>query len=186
MRDDADIQARVVQLDDLLQQVESLPDADARNVALAAVQGLLELYGEGLARIVELAGPDRASAFAEDELVSHLLLLHGLHPVDVETRVRQALDEIRSTLAAQHGEVELLGIEAGTVRLRLHGSTGGCGGSAEGLERTIEQVLQAAAPDIERIDIEHAAADMEHAAATPRASFVALDGLVATGTRAQA
>ena len=40
---------------------------------------------------------------------SHLLLLHGLHPVPLEARVRAALDEVRPYLESHGGDVELLG-----------------------------------------------------------------------------
>ena len=65
----------------LLDRLEALADPAAREAATATVQALLALYGEGLGRIVERVGPAQARALAEDELVAHLLLLHGLHPV---------------------------------------------------------------------------------------------------------
>ena len=46
----------------------------------------------------------------EDELVAHLLLLHGLHPVPVRERVLGALDEVRPYLATHGGGVELLDV----------------------------------------------------------------------------
>ena len=54
-----------------------------------------------------------AEALAGDELVAHLLLLHGLHPVPLEERVRGALDEVRPYLDSHGGDVELLGVEDG-------------------------------------------------------------------------
>ena len=73
----------------LLEQVEALPDPDARDIATELVQALLDLYGEALARMMEHV-PD-AEALADDELISHLLMLHGIHPVPLEARVRGAL-----------------------------------------------------------------------------------------------
>ena len=63
-----------------------------------------------------------ASAGRSDELVAHLLLVHDLHPVDVETRVAQALEEVRPYLGSHGGDVELLGVEDGVARLRLGGT----------------------------------------------------------------
>ena len=78
--------------------------------APSSSQALLDLYGEGLARIVDVAvATTAAAALADDELVAHLLLLHGLHPVPVEERVRGALDEVRPYLESHGGDVELLG-----------------------------------------------------------------------------
>ena len=46
-----------------------------------------------------------------DELVASVLLLHGLHPVDLETRVRGALEKTRPYLKSHGGNVELVGID---------------------------------------------------------------------------
>ena len=42
-------------------------------------------------------------ALAADELVSGLLLVHGLHPYDVTTRVARALDSVRPYLGSSRG-----------------------------------------------------------------------------------
>ena len=79
---------RVTTIERLLDEVESLPDPQARELATNLVAELLELYGEGLARVMDRAGDPEANGLArelaEDELVSHLLLVHGLHPVPIE------------------------------------------------------------------------------------------------------
>jgi Fe-S cluster biogenesis protein NfuA len=139
----------------LLEQVERLPDAAARETALELVQGLLDLYGEGLARMVgHIAERDDgtlADALAGDELVAHLLLLHGLHPVPLEARVRGALDEVRPYLETHGGNVELLGLDEGVVRLELQGSCSGCPSSAVTLKLAVEEAIHKAAPDVTEI-----------------------------------
>ena len=149
----------------LLDEVERLPDATARDTATELVQALLELYGEGLRRIAlrvdmrELAG---------DELIDHLLFLHGLHPVPVEERVAGALDEMRPYLDSHGGDVRLLGIEGGVVRLQLQGSCSGCPSSAVTLRHGIEEAIYRAAPDVERIEAEDA----------PHETLLQIDNLV--------
>src|SRR5918996_5456333 len=93
-------------------------------------------------------------AFAQDELISHLLLLHGLHPLDLETRVAGALEEVRPYLQSHGGNVELLGIEGGVARVRMQGSCDGCPSSAVTLKLAIEEAVQKAAPDLEGIEAE--------------------------------
>jgi Fe-S cluster biogenesis protein NfuA/nitrite reductase/ring-hydroxylating ferredoxin subunit len=105
----------------------------------------------------QVAGDDLIEALAADELVSHLLLLHGLHPVDVETRVRRALAAVRPDLESHGGNVELRGVEDGVARLRLQGSCNGCPSSTQTLELAIEQAIQQAAPDLEGIEAEEVA-----------------------------
>ena len=117
------------------------------------MQALLDMYGEGLSRIVAACDVP-----VEDELVAHLLLLHGLHPVPVRERVLGALDEVRPYLAAHGGGVELLGVDDGVVRLRLEGACNGCPSSALTLQSAVEEAILRAAPDIERIEAEGVAA----------------------------
>jgi Fe-S cluster biogenesis protein NfuA/nitrite reductase/ring-hydroxylating ferredoxin subunit len=143
----------------LLGEIETLSDPNARSKAAEVVGVLLELYGEGLARIMEVVaeGEERErtfDAFAEDELVSHLLLLHGLHPLDLETRVVRALEEVRPYLLSHGGNVELLGVEEGVARLRMQGSCSGCPSSTVTLKLAIEKAIQKTAPDLERIQAE--------------------------------
>ncbi|HWK28509.1 MAG TPA: NifU family protein [Solirubrobacter sp.] len=142
----------VERVEALLDEVERFPEPQ-REVATELVAALLELYGEGLARIVA-AGP----VPAEDELVAHLLLLHGLHPVPLRERVLGALDEVRPYLVSHGGGVELLGIEDGVVRLRLEGACHGCPSSAVTLRAAVEDAIARAAPDVERVEAEGVAA----------------------------
>lgn len=129
---------------------------DAGEAASELVASLLELYGEGLARI--LARVPDPEAVAGDEVVGHLLLLHGLHPVPLADRVRGALDEVRPYLESHGGDVELLGVEEGVARLRLQGSCSGCPSSTATLKLAIEEAVQKAAPDVERIEADGVAA----------------------------
>lgn len=87
-RSDAEMRESVAHIDSVLERVEQLENEDAQTLALDAVQSLLDLYGEGLARMIDhiaahcrgAAQSEIAEAFGDDEVVSHLLLLHGLHP----------------------------------------------------------------------------------------------------------
>jgi Fe-S cluster biogenesis protein NfuA len=98
------------------------------------------------------------------------MLIHGLYPVDLETRVREALDSVRPYMESHGGDVELLGIEDGVARLRLEGSCNGCPASASTMELAIEQALQEAAPDLAGIDVEGVTAPPAPAA-PPLGSF---------------
>src|SRR4028119_1047027 len=93
--------------------------------------------------IAEGEGSEKAvEAVAEDELVSHLLLLHGLHPLDLETRVVRALEEVRPYLKSHGGNVELLGVEGGVARLRMQGSCSGCPSSTLARKTAIRGAIQ--------------------------------------------
>ena len=168
--DDRGLQERGARLESLLAEIETLADPNARAKAAEVVQLLLELYGEGLSRVMEVVarGEERErvfGAFADDELVSHLLLLHGLHPLDPHTRVARALEEVRPYLRSHGGDVELLGIESGVARVRMEGSCDGCPSSAATLKLAIEEAIQKAAPDLDRVEAE--------GVTEPRPTFVA-------------
>lgn len=157
--DDQGLQERVARMETLLGELEALEDPAARSRAAEVVGVLLDLYGEGLARMMEVVaeGEEREKtfeAFAGDDLVSHLLLLHGLHPLDLETRVISALEEVRPYLQSHGGNVELIGLESGVARLRLEGSCNGCPSSTMTLKLAIEEAIQKAAPDLEGIEAE--------------------------------
>jgi Fe-S cluster biogenesis protein NfuA len=141
---------RVARIETLLDEVPRL-DPRAQEVATELVQALLDLHGDGLSRIAA-----RCELPVDDELVAHLALLHGLHPVPLEERVTGALDEVRPYLLAHGGGVELLGVEDGVVRLRLEGACNGCPSSALTLKSAVEDAVTKAAPDVERIEAEGA------------------------------
>ncbi len=137
------------------------PVAQQRAEDLVAVVN--QLYGAGLRRMLDVlheAGrlDDTAlAALAADELVSGLLLVHGLHPYDVTTRVAGALDSVRPYLGSHGGDVELLGVtDDGVVRLRLLGSCDSCPSSTVTLQLAVEGAVQAAAPEVTSIEVDTA------------------------------
>jgi Fe-S cluster biogenesis protein NfuA len=138
--DDAEVRELVARVESLLGGLDER--------ATEAVQALVELYGEALARVVAGADP------TEDELLSHLLLVHDLHPVDVETRVRRALDDVRPYLGSHGGDVELVAVEEGVARVRLGGTCNGCPSSSVTLRNAIEEAIMQAAPELTRVDAE--------------------------------
>jgi Fe-S cluster biogenesis protein NfuA/nitrite reductase/ring-hydroxylating ferredoxin subunit len=61
---------------------------------------------------------------------------------------------VRPYLESHGGDVSLVGVEEGVVRLRLSGSCNGCPSSTMTLKLAIEDAIQAAAPEIERVEAE--------------------------------
>jgi Fe-S cluster biogenesis protein NfuA len=150
---------QIARIEELVNEIEALPDPNSRATAAELVQLLLEFYGQGLSRMLALAGQSGGSetgvvsAFAKDPLVSQLLMLHGIHPLELSTRVGRALDKVRPLLHSHGGDVELLGIEEGRVRLKLQGSCHGCPSSTLTLKNAIEEALYEFAPDISGLDV---------------------------------
>jgi Fe-S cluster biogenesis protein NfuA len=150
----------VERVQELTERLQAVPDPTAREVGEALVSAIMDLYGEGLERIVRAldeAGPEADGlrrALVDDGVVASLLLIHGLYPVDLETRVQEALDGVRPYMHSHGGDVELLGLEEGVARLRLEGSCQGCPASAATLEQAIRQALEEAAPDLLGMEVE--------------------------------
>lgn len=153
-------QARLERLDALLRETEHSADPAVQTRVREIVQALLELHGVGLERLLELvadngeAGRTILDACGQDDLVSGLLLLHGLHPLDLETRLHLALEGVRPYLHSHGGNVELLGVEDGIVRLRLQGSCQNCPSSAVTMQQTIEEAIYRKAPEVTAIEVE--------------------------------
>jgi len=154
---DTSLQQRVARIESLIEEMKAATDPKTGAAAIEVVQTLMELHYSGLDRIMEvITDSDEAgkimNKFAEDEMVSSLLLLHGLHPVDLEDRVMAALDSVRPYLHSHGGNVELVEISNGTVRLRMIGSCNGCPSSAMTLKLAIEKAIYEAAPDVASIE----------------------------------
>lgn len=96
--------------------------------------------------------------FTRDDLVASLLLLYGLHPDDLQTRVTRAVEKLQPALLSQGRVVEFMRIDEGVVRLRLRKSGNGCHSSSS-LKTTVEDAIYGAAPDAEEIIIEDAEAE---------------------------
>ena len=122
------------------------------------VRLLVEFYGAGLERIVEIVADDRRElldVLADDPLIESQLILHGLHPVGVDERIERALDRVRPYLGSHAGGVAYLGIDDGGVaHLRLDGSCHGCPSSTVTVRMTIEEAVLGAAPEVAGIEVE--------------------------------
>lgn len=159
-------------IEELVARLEAAPDASLRADAMALAQLLLDLHRQGLARILELAGqngtgpnaagqngagPNGAGGLIQrlgaDECVAALLMLHDLHPVDLSTRVEQALEKVRPLLRSHGGDVELTSLTDGVVQLKLEGSCHGCPSSTLTLRNAIEEAMFQFAPDITRLEV---------------------------------
>jgi Fe-S cluster biogenesis protein NfuA/nitrite reductase/ring-hydroxylating ferredoxin subunit len=145
----------IERVQELTEHLDAIADPGARAIVDELVTAIVQLYGAGLERMLELV-EDAAlrDAFAADDLIASLLLVHDLHPVSLEERVGQALGRVRPYMESHGGNVELLGISDGVARLRLHGSCQSCRASSETLELAVRQALEELCPDLEGMDVE--------------------------------
>jgi len=150
-------QARNVQevgarVEELLSELRSGVDPSVSDRAEELVRVLMELYGAGLQRALDLVGREPSGGeivrrLAQDPLLGSLMSLHGLHPVPVETRIQEALDGARRYLGA--GEAVLLGFDDDNqVHIKLEGNLDTCSSSPLGAKLAIEKAVSEAAPEV--------------------------------------
>ncbi|MGH3752153.1 MAG: NifU family protein [Pseudonocardiaceae bacterium] len=192
-----DIQAVGKQVEALLAEFASTSDPATAQRAEELVGLLVEFYGAGLARIVELLDEQAVAPLLGDGLVTSLLVLHDLHPQSTEERVLAALERVRPYLGSHAGDVEYLGLDPdGTVRLRLAGSCDGCPSSAITVKMAIEKGIEDVAPEVTKVVVEGMTPDPAPAAdghtllpltqvtrqpEAPAATWVQVDGIAGLG-----
>jgi Fe-S cluster biogenesis protein NfuA len=147
-------------VEELLGSLRSGGMGPAAQAAEELVSLLVGLYGEGLARVVAVladggeAGRDLLARLADDPQVEGLLLLHDLHPLDVDSRIQRALDRVRPYLGSHAGGVQYLGVTDGVARLRLEGSCHGCPSSTVTVQLAIQTAVEDAAPEVSDVVVE--------------------------------
>ncbi|HLH40994.1 MAG TPA: hypothetical protein VKX39_17725 [Bryobacteraceae bacterium] len=136
-------------VDQTVARIEELLELAGGGPAEELMRLLMQLYGEGLKRILAvLKGSEYAARLAEDKLVGSLFLLHDLHPIDPETRLRDALRRLE---AAFGSHFELAGISEKIARIRI-GKNGAP--LPAGIAQVIERAALDAAPEIEAVAVE--------------------------------
>ena len=154
------VQKVSARVEELLESLKAGGFGRAAPAAEELVGLLVGLYGDGLAQIATIlaeSGPGGAAMLArlaDDPLVESLLLLHGLHPLDVDARIQRALDRVRPDLGSHAGGVEYLGVAAGVARLKLEGSCSGCPSSTVTVQLAIEGAVLDAAPEVTSVVVE--------------------------------
>ena len=70
----------------------------------------------------------------------------------VKEKVAEVLDQVRPALQADGGDVELVDVEGGVVKVRLKGACAGCPMSQMTLKMGIEAHLKKLIPEVERVE----------------------------------
>jgi Fe-S cluster biogenesis protein NfuA/nitrite reductase/ring-hydroxylating ferredoxin subunit len=171
---DCDINAYGERLQKLLAEVEALPYPGARELIQDCMESVLGFYGAGLKRILQVVsedGPEGRKVFRDlirDDVVKGLLLVHDLHPLNLEARLLEALDKVRPYLKSHGGNVELISLENNVARLRLQGTCQSCASSSVTLELAIRHAIEQACPDLAHFEVEGVAQDKPAASLVSR------------------
>jgi Fe-S cluster biogenesis protein NfuA len=172
-----DFRERVQRIGGLVQEIEAIADPAVRASTKELVQALMDLHGAALERAMEIVsaagGPGMSliDLLGRDPMVSSVLVLYGLHPEELDSRVLQAIERVKPQLRKQGCEVELLELGEGAVRLRVQTGEHACGSTANTVRATLEGAIYETAPDITALTI-------EGLDGKPAGGFVALDTLM--------
>jgi hypothetical protein len=135
---------------ELVEGFERMTDDDARARARELVAGVLAFHRRGLVRALEIVrgdphGAALVAALAEDTAVGSLLVLHDLHPQDLEARARDAV----ARLALAYPDLAWERLDAGRLRVRI----GARGGNPASAAAAVEAALLEAVPDLSGVHV---------------------------------
>jgi Fe-S cluster biogenesis protein NfuA len=69
----------------------------------------------------------------------------------MQEKVKDVLDKVRPYLVRDGGNVELVSIEGGTVKVKLVGACAGCPHSTMTLKNGIERILKQEVPEVKEV-----------------------------------
>lgn len=173
--DTQDFAQRMRRIEALVERVEQSPPTPMREATRELVTLLVEMHGSALGDMIAALHETGAGAaevldaWARDDRIASVLLLHSLHPWALRRRVEGAMAKVQPLVEAQQGSLELVSVCEDLVRVRLSKSgKGGCGcghpgGAGGDLPALIEDALRDGAPEVEAIEVEAAAAEPEPA-----------------------
>jgi len=125
------------------------------------ISQILVFYGNGLERIMNILMNEGSTASTKilndllgDSFINGLLIIHDLHPFDLQTRLNLALEKVRPYIQSHGGSVELLSLTDGTARIKLSGSCKSCASSSVTLELAIKQTIEEMCPDLLQLNVE--------------------------------
>lgn len=70
----------------------------------------------------------------------------------IESRVQKAIQELRPNLQADGGDIELLGVEKGVVKVKLKGACAGCPMSSMTIQWGVERFLKKKIPEVVKVE----------------------------------
>jgi|HubBroStandDraft_4_1064222.scaffolds.fasta_scaffold293638_2 hypothetical protein len=157
MPGEGEFQGRIERIEGLIHRLEAIPDAAQRNEMRELLQAVLELHAAALesmlAIVSEVGDPESrlSEALLRDPLVASVLLLHGLHPQDLDARVRGAIEKAQGVLRGYGARVTFVGAPGRNVRLEVRGVD--AGHTAKAVRAVLEAEIYETAPDAASISI---------------------------------
>ncbi len=138
-------------LEELLADVETLEE-DVQSRVFELLDGVDALHRLAITRLADALGSRLEPLRRGDPAVGWLFAAYGVG-VDDADAADAALEQIRPYLHEHGGEVEVLGVQHGVVRVRLTGACSGCTSAADTLRHGVEEALRENLPGFVTMDV---------------------------------
>lgn len=127
-------------LEELLADVERL-DEPVRDCVFELLDGVDAVHRLAITRLADLLGELLPPLRSHDVAVDWLFEAYGVGVDDVAAATA-AVAPVRPYLHGHGGDVEVLAVEHGVVRVRLRGACSGCTSASETLRSGVEEALR--------------------------------------------
>jgi Fe-S cluster biogenesis protein NfuA len=138
-------------LEDLLAEVEEL-DAPVRDRVFELLDGVDAVHRLAISRLADQLGEGLQPLRSSDVAVDWLFEAYGVGVDDVAA-ADAALDAVRPYLNEHGGEVQVLAVDRGVVRVQLSGACSGCTSAADTLRHGVEEALREGLPGFVAMDV---------------------------------
>lgn len=146
-------------LDEQLERLMEVASEEVRAGVAALLEGMRRFHAEGLGRLAALVeeDPSLRRRALEDPAIANLLLLYDLIDLDDAELADRAIEEVREVARSRGGDIELVDVAEGVVRVRLRGQGDAWTASLAALARSLSAALTRRLPGFAGIEVEEAA-----------------------------
>lgn len=145
-----DLEPLLDRLEELLAQAEAF-EAPVRDTVFELLDGIDALHRLAVHHLADQLGD--LGRLALDPAVSWLFTAYGIG-VDDPAQAERALEPIRPYLHQHGGEVSVLSVQRGVVRVRLTGACAGCTAAAVTLRDGVQEALRDGLPGFVTMTVE--------------------------------
>ena len=147
----ADLGPLLDRLEELFAEVEEFDD-DVRARVFELLDGVDAIHRLAVTRLADALGVDLDPLRRDDPAVAWLFEAYGVGVDDVAAATA-ALEPVRPYITEHGGDVEVLGVERGVVRVRLSGACSGCTSAGQTLRYGVEEALRDNLPGFVAMDV---------------------------------
>lgn len=157
---DNDLTKRILRVTGLVGELDTITDPKTRASVKELLQLVMDMHAAALERILGTLfekgeiGRQTIDQLGVDPLISSLLVLYGLHPEELESRIAGALQKASPDLRSHGVEAKLGGIDGASVTIHASVAVSSCGSTARTARTILENAIFEAAPDVGSLVIE--------------------------------